>query len=305
MQRKIIELGKGCMVVSLPAKWVQEHQLQKGQDIEVADVEGILNIRALGKPKEHSGTLDVSDAGVLARRSTAAMYKAGYDEVIVTFKDVAELERVEQSLKNESVSFEIVQQSKNQCTLRSISEANAEEFDALLRRTLLLLKTMGADLCNAWIEGDIAAMQGVKRLEQTNNRLTHHLRRFLNREGFPERRKTTMMYVIAEMLEKVADYYEYLSNILSDPAYKDLKKSEQSVALFQKVNASVALFCDLFYNYKKEKVAELAALRKEIVAGAEEMLLKKPSKEYILVCHLLTIEQGIFDMIWPYLTLIS
>lgn len=35
MKRRVIELGKNCLVVSLPTKWAQEFNLKKGDDVNI------------------------------------------------------------------------------------------------------------------------------------------------------------------------------------------------------------------------------------------------------------------------------
>lgn len=231
------------------------------------------------------------------------MYKAGYDEVRITFDNEQELEGIERSLSLEAGSYEIVQQGKNQCTVRSISEASESEFDNILRRTLLLLKTMGEGILEALKKGDIETIKNLRTLEKTNNKLTHYLRRALNKQGYKERRKITTLYTIVEGLEKVADQYEYLCNFLSDPSNKNLKISKEGFVIFKKVNDSVALYCELFYKYDKDKAVTFAKLRKEVVSECKLMFNKKPSKEYSLIHYLLTIEQTIFDLFGPYLAM--
>jgi len=44
MRRKLVKQGAATMMVSLPSKWVKDQKLKKGDEVEVSEAEGRLQI---------------------------------------------------------------------------------------------------------------------------------------------------------------------------------------------------------------------------------------------------------------------
>ena len=304
MKRKVIELGKNCLVTSLPAKWVKQQNIKKGDDIDIIEAEGNLHISSGSMPVIRQGTLNVTDFGLLSRRAIDAMYKSGYDEIKISYSDQKDMQAVEQAIDLEAMSFEIVEQGKGYCIVRSISEPNEKEFDTILRRTLLLLKSMGEGILNALKQKDAETLRQMKNLEKTNNKFTHFLRRYLNKYGYREQNRTIFLYTIVESLEKIADEFKFLCDYISDDKRKDMKISPEIFAMFAKVNSSISLFYESFYQFDTEKARLFAEIRKEVVNEAHKQFDAKPSRSLILVHYLLNIEQMLYDMFGPYLAMI-
>lgn len=303
MKRKLVRHGNTSLTVSLPKKWTDTFHLQKGDEIELTPHEDQIILQAkAGKKPAKVGTLDISQLGPLTRRAFDAMYKAGYDEVEVLYTSPKQLEDVQQAIDLEAMTFEIVKQEKNRCVVKDISEAETKEFDALLRRTILLLKVMGEDLLVALNERDFETIKRIRDLEKTNNKFTHFCRRALAIKGYPEYGKTVFLYTIVEQLETCADEFKFLCDYLV--AHPQLKVSKEVLAIFERVNQSIALFTELFLKHDLENAKELNELRKKTIAGAFSLFEKTADSQKVLLHYLINIESMVFGMLGPYLATI-
>ncbi|MDO8642247.1 MAG: AbrB/MazE/SpoVT family DNA-binding domain-containing protein [Candidatus Woesearchaeota archaeon] len=300
MKRKLVRHGNTSLTVSLPKKWTDTFHLQKGDEIELTPHEDqiILQARA-GKKPAKKGTLDISQLGSLTRRAFDAMYKSGYDEVEVLYTNHRQLGDVEQAIALEAMTFEIVKQEKNRCVVKDISEAETKEFDALLRRTVLLLKVMGEDLLVALKERDFETILLIRDLEKTNNKFTHFCRRALAINGYPDRGKTVFLYTIVEQLETCADEFKFLCDYLVQ--HQKLKISKEVLDLFQQVNATIALFTELFLKHDIENAKKLNDLRKKTITSAFSLFEATKDQQKIIIHYLINIESMVFGMLGPYL----
>jgi phosphate uptake regulator len=237
----------------------------------------------------------------IVRRAFDALYKRGYDEVTVKFSSKEALKDIEIAINNEAMTFEIIKQEKNTCIVKNLTEASEQEYDSVFRRVFLLLKVMGEDLLIALKNKDFETIENIKSLEKTNNKLTHYLRRSLNKKGYKEFEKTSLVYTIVEQLETIADEFKFLCDFLKDKRNYSLSISEETFSLFENLNKSLSVFSNLFFDFNERKVVELYKLKEELVNRGLELFHTKKSKEVILIHYLINIEKMIFDLVGPIL----
>lgn len=296
MKRKVNRLGPVTLSITLPAKWVKENNVSKGDELDVEPKEKELIIRTEGEKQPLKTTLDISNLAPFSRRCIDAIYKKGYDEVEILFKKQSDLADIEKAINLEARTFEIVKQGDQRCTIKSISEPPKEEFEMLLRRTFILLKEMSTEILDALKEQDRERIRNAETLEHTNNKLTHLMRRMLNKEGYAQPENTTLIYCIVEELEKIADELKFLLTYLAD----NPTKHKEILTLFEEVNSFIALFYEVFYKYDHTKAVELYKLRKHIVSRSMDLMKKLPNQECIILHYLINVTNFTFDMFGPF-----
>ncbi|NTV24274.1 MAG: hypothetical protein HGA85_07965 [Nanoarchaeota archaeon] len=302
MKRKVMKIADTTFVVSLPLKWAKAHNLKKGDEIEIAE-EGS-NLRIISDtsvPSIKKGTFDAHNFNPIIKRAFDAMYKAGYDEIKVSFASAEELNEIESSVNNEAMSFEIIKQDKDSCVVKSITEATGEDFDAMLRRTFMMIHVMGEDLLKAIKENDMKTISYITNLEKTNNKFTHYLRRYLNKKGYHDPSKTNLIYTLVEQLETIADEFKYLCQFLTDKRNQSIRLSDTTLLLFESLNKNIDLFSNLFFDFKVNKAVEFHARHKELVDSGIEFFQTKPAKEVVIIHYLVNIEKMCFDLLGPIL----
>jgi phosphate uptake regulator len=301
MKRKIIKQGYNTLTVTLPIKWAKKLNLKAGDEVDVSEEESELIVRAKGKKVPRKAILDIRYLDLMSRRSLAAMYKAGYDEVEVIYSDPKQLKPIEGAVDLECMTYEIVKVTKDRCIIKKISDASDKEFDSLLRRTVYLLKSMIDDLDEAIKDKDYARIEQIQGLEKVNNKFTHYCRRALNTIGYKDAKKTSAMYTIVEQLENVADEFKFLCIDLV--ANKKDRISKKTISLLQDVKKSIDLYTKIFFNYTPEQGEVFAKQRKDIVKKGHELLRLKTNSyaDTLLIMHLMTIEKQTFDILGPLL----
>ncbi len=304
MKRKIIKLADTTYVVSLPLKWARANNVKKGDEVEVTPNGSQLTINLReGDSPEHKGIFNATEFGPIVKRAFDAMYKRGYDEITVNFNSKEQLREIEAAVNLEAMTYEIVKQEKNKCVVRSITEASDKEFDSILRRTILLLKVMGEDLLTALKEKDYETISNIKDLEKTNNKLTHYLRRSLNKHGYKEPDKTAIMYALVEQLEKVADELRDLCRFLEKDKNKNINLSSETFELFEKLNQTIGLYSSIFFDFKAKDAVKFAQIQKQVKNEGLLLFNTKKSKELVVIHYLINTQKMVFDLLSPLLAL--
>ena len=302
MRRKVSLIGPSTLMVSLPSRWVKRHMLKKGDELEVEEKECQLIVSTNDAERTMAVKTDFSDFQGMVLRGLAAIYKKGYDDVEITFDNPAALSSIQEALRKEISYYEIVEQGKSFCRLKSVAETKPEEFEPILRRTFITMLNMAEDMASSMRSGDFTGLERACFLEETNNKYTTFCRRSINKHSTTKPENAVFMYLIVEQLEKIADQYKYLCQSLSE-AKKNEMPCDKSIALFERHTAVFRLFYECFYKYDKSRIMEISRARKEIVNDALSMIQKSSGKETLLLHHTLTSTQQVFALLGPYLAM--
>lgn len=306
MKRSVIQLAGRTLLVSLPAKWAVLHGVKKGDEIDLLEEGEKLTINPQQKTSLETAELDADQLGALIQRYIYALYKKGVDEIKIKYSDPKVADVVRKTLLNETVGYEIVSQTPKSCDVKLITSGNLSEFDNLLRRTFLLLLSMGEEAIATIKQKDFDHLSKTALLEETNNRLTTVCRRSLNKWGAGNFSKIGPIYYIIEDLENLADEYKYLCNKLGRLGNTHAKTVRpEAIALLERANETLRLFYEAFYKFEVDKILEIYNSRKTLVEEAQDLIENKKltAAEFYITHHSLVIMQKIFCMTGPYLVL--
>ncbi len=136
MRRKIVQQGTATLMVSLPASWARKNGIEKGAEVEVQeqkdriiilptaealaarveiDVTGMADdlLREIAKvegTKEKKTYRDPETFKTVRQamlRMLASLYKAGYDEIRITFEHPGTINLIQEALGDELSEYEI------------------------------------------------------------------------------------------------------------------------------------------------------------------------------------------------------
>jgi len=143
MRRKLIRQGGTGLTFYVPKKWIDEKNLKPGDEIEVTVEDNKLVVEPAGGEKKLKQTrIEVGTADFDVYRSLiGGLYRAGYDEIIVTYKDknvIPELQKTIDSL----YGFEIFDINENSCIIRSVYHEEETDLSAHFRKIIQIIKTM-------------------------------------------------------------------------------------------------------------------------------------------------------------------
>ena len=101
MKRKIIRLGKTALIVTLPKKWAQSMNILDKKEIncDIKSNELIFSVEKESEPLKK--TIDISYLSEKAiRMFLSGLQKGGYDEIEVFYKNMEQLNLVNELIKD-------------------------------------------------------------------------------------------------------------------------------------------------------------------------------------------------------------
>jgi len=305
MKRKVIQIAESTQLISLPRKWCLKNKIKKGDELEVIPEGTRLEVSCKPETSLEVAELSIKEYGLLSRRVIHALYKKGVDEIRILFEKPGDVKLVQDALHNETVGYEIVEQSARSCLIKNIS-SNIMGFENMIRRTFLLLINMAEETANMLANKEIDQLNTLVALESSNNRFTTLCRRYLNKVGAPGKKKVGPYYTIVEELEKIADEYKYLIISISKLDKKDVKVTKNIIDAYKSNAKMIKVFHDIFYKFDPTKVAEMGLIRKEFVTNWYKAIETHGGvSSAIFDHHALVIMQKIFTLLGPLLILNS
>ncbi len=303
MRRKVIQIAESTQLVSLPRKWALQHNIKKGDELEIEEKGSQIIISTEKGPPVEKAELNMEHLEPMTLRYIVALYKKGVDEISVTFDHPTKIKVVQDSIGKEAVGFEITEQTPTSCIIKHVS-GELEDFDPILRRTFLLLDSMAKQTYEALKNDRLDDLKNAAFLEEANNRFTTTCRRLLNKKGYKDNKKIGPLYYIIEDLENIADQYKYLCMYFYQKKDKKIKFNKKALAIFKDTNDLLSKFYELFYKYDVGKVVNMGILRKEIIQTAFKLFENsKNPDDTVLLHYSLTIMQKVFCLAGPYLVI--
>jgi len=143
MIRKVIQQGPNTLGVSLPSKWIKEHGIKKGDDINIDQLESDLIIGSKNHPisetKIHIPTQDIpldkekNPNRYIVRAIIINALRKGHDKIRVTFDSPKSLKAIN-SCVDEVLGYDITEQSSNYCIIENIVELKDNDFHKQLTK---------------------------------------------------------------------------------------------------------------------------------------------------------------------------
>jgi phosphate uptake regulator len=240
-------------------------------------------------------------------RLISSVYRAGYNEVKISFEDksfrdvytaftyntiqvlkdgdeeqLSPLEAI-QSLVNRFIGFEIIEQKTHYCIIKDLGNTNPKEFDNTLRRIFLLLQTMSEAVLTNLKEGKKEELKGVHIIDTNIDRFEDFCLRVLNKEGYSDFKKTSAMYSLIFVLEMVGDEFKKLGLHLLN--FK--KPKNKNIIKFATYSDNMLrTFYDLYYNFSNEKAEQVYKIDKDYADLFEKVYSDLAPEESELLHHL-------------------
>jgi phosphate uptake regulator len=257
MKRKVIKLGKSSTVISLPQKWVKEHSLYPGDELNLKINENSILLTKKHQIIKKSKTFEAFNNIKTTRRLISSLYRQGYTDITVTNTNSKTTEQLYDITEKKLIGFEVVSQKDNSCTLKQLGEIKEEDFDNSLRRIFLLLLEMSEEILNKIKNKE--PLESIKFLEDNINKFSIYCERILI--IFRNKlKKTYDYYYLVKQLEEIGDHYHI---IVRELGTQTLKKD--ALELLKLTNRNLRYYYELFYKFDLEKLELFESkLRKDI-----------------------------------------
>ncbi|MFO8016332.1 MAG: PhoU domain-containing protein [Candidatus Woesearchaeota archaeon] len=296
MRRKLVKQGRNALTVTLPTAWLEKNNLMSGSEVFLEERDHGLLVS--GRESAGGNKKDVSIKGMdpMIKRILGAIYKAGYDEVDVTFDTAKELETAQEVIREEFIGFEVTQHGKHTLNVKKVSSIDIEEFNTMIRRMFLIIKSMADDSLDAINNDDPDFMRMIILRDKDVNKIADFCRRALNTSGHLIEGRTPPLYFISEQLEKIGDNYRDLCKFMIK---KRIKPSKEVMGFFSEVNSFFEMFYELYFNFSLKKMAEFGKRRYELVDESEKMIGFASKNELMFLFYMKEVIENTFDMNGP------
>jgi len=293
MRRKVIQIANSTQLVSLPRTWAKEHDIKKGDELELSIQKNKIIIST--EKESEQETIDVNVTN-LDRSSLMflirALYKKGYDEINLRFDNqLAKHYRINENVKvissihqevNRLTGIEIVQQKENFCKLKTISKTDDKELDNMIRRTFILLLDAAKDVIDAAKNGNSVLLETIEEKHDTLTKFISYCIRTINKRK-TEDKNTHFLYHIIATMDKIVDILKNCSREL-EGFNKKVKK--ESLEVLNKTYSSFEKFYELFYKYNAETVKILSENKEQVMNSLISLSGKVPVQELLLLSNM-------------------
>ena len=238
--RKIVQHGSSSLTVSLPHKWTKEHNLKKGDEINV-ETKGRSVIIRLDKEKSQLELKRSYKKQPFMKRHLLQAYHHGYDRIELTFESKIPLSEILTQL-DELLGFEIVEQSPHHCIIINVANTMSEEFESMLKRLFQLTLSFSNNIVDMSKGSNFDLLPSLFRMEKETNRLSSFCQRSLNKGVVESLYDTTNLFSLVDRIELIGDALRDICKYLSTT--KEISKDD--LFFFKEINS---YFQDVFINY--------------------------------------------------------
>lgn len=287
MKRKVVKQGHNALTVTLPAKWARRFNLSGGSEVDVLQKERQLIIAPETASAVKKTTLKMSGSAKYAHRYLGVLYRLGYDEVRIEFESPKTVDRLQEEIEH-ALGYEMLEQGENYCIIKNVASGSKEEFEATLRRIFSILLTTADNSLEIIQKNELQRLENIKQFGKINNRLTNFCERLLNKEGYKDSEKTTLVYCMIWALEQIADEYTNVwGYLLEKSKNKKYRVSKDLINLYSRNNRLLDFYFRLFYHFD---VDGLSRLREQCLDAINETkkAVEKEGNAAMLSLHNIT-----------------
>jgi phosphate uptake regulator len=214
MQRKVIQIANSTQLISLPRKWTLQHNIKKGDSLDIIEKQNELLISTVkSEKKEKKLELNIPSPKNFLRRMLFSPYIQGYTEIRINFEDYKVFELITDEVQY-LMGFEIVTQSSKYCIIKSVATAIEQDFDNILNRIFYSTTNMFEEIINLMKINNHKSAENLISIELTNNKLTYFCLRILNTKGYRDDNKRNSLYYTILEIEEIVDNLRDICNVL-------------------------------------------------------------------------------------------
>jgi phosphate uptake regulator len=300
MKRKVIQIGDFTKVVSLPREWTKKYKVERGDELNI-DENGSTIIISQSDSKKSMLTAEADLRGVdkeIVWPLLALMHKIGYNEISIKFDNPEVLGIIRKKNSSALMGFEVIDQTKNSCFIKNITEGTKTELDSLVKKIFSVTLCLSNNTLYYLRTSDTERLDELLSLEETNNKLSNLCERMLNTAGLDINNR--YLYIVVWLLESIADDYKELCNLLKTK--KKLTVSRETIQLYEKANNLFENYHALFYTFSLKGMATFIKNQKHLTKELMESAAGNKD-EHAIISTLLVISKKMGNFIGATLAL--
>jgi len=287
MKRKIVKHGTSTLTVSLPNKWARAHNLSQGDELEIAEKSNMLIIGQDLGPASRSMEIDLSKTGNMLHRVIAALYKSGFDKLIIKFETPEELEKIQATVYKFCHVYEIISISKNKIEIKAISQLKPLHFESMTRRMINSIMNIAHGTLNGIKKNDHNELSQMILKDQLVDRYCAYGSRIISK-GWQLDYPAGPMYLIFDQTEIAADIFKTIST----EAMKENCVEEPNIRLLEEIIKMMELQFCMIKSFNIHKIRELEKMEQ----GIRNHILNTKTKNCIIFACLVNLFETVFEM---------
>ena len=292
MRRKLVRQGQTTMMVSLPAKWIKENQLNKGSEVIIKDIKESLIISA--QEPEH---IKLETAIKLTHLTESFIrtlitntYRKGFDKIKVFFNRKEQFTVLNEVIKNKLIGFEITKKEKDYCLVENVTEPSVDLFDNLVKKVFYNVSEFFSVL-----EGE--SNEDVEEIANRIQRYDNFCRRVISKKQLTLENSTFFWTFLTLILHGQRELYYLNRNIK-----KELTKENK--LLLEKTRQLFNIIKEAYLKKSVDHLGEAHQLIKEEITPLGNKILKKGKEDALIAYYLMAASRQFYQANSPLTGLI-
>ena len=241
--RKIIKLGPSSMVITLPRKWIRDHNIKPGDMVMVIEEgDGSLRLLPLNKDEKFmniSSNVEIKfSKGVSPERTIyylLSLYSLGYDKIVFTFEEAIPADVFDKlyDMSRKLSGVEIVEYKPNRITFQVIIEALKIDLRKILQKIFTLLSDFLQIVNYTFDKGNTVALESSLRILDEIMRIVYLFARslytiqkswkLLRNLGFNSPIELLPLFPLIHVFQTIGRTYTVISNQLLNNLSYDIE----------------------------------------------------------------------------------
>ena len=268
MKRKLVKQGAATMMISLPAKWIKQFNLKKGDEIDLEESGDNLVISKDRKKTKKQIRINITDEN---RKDILVilthLYRKGFDIITIEGINPKLLNEIKTIVNELLLGFEITEREDAKCRIENISEPTEQKYDSLLRRIFLIIKETHNIVVEDFQKNEFSHLDEIVDLRKQQDKFILFCRRALKHEKDP-----IVSWELLTFLMHIEHAYHYLYKYASE---NKIIKSKETINLLEKLGDYLQLYYDAYFKRDINKIHKINNLRKEHHFGKCLKLIEK------------------------------
>lgn len=308
MKRRLVKQGAATMMVSLPAKWVKENKLSKGDEIDIKEEENRLilsgkgediskrtisyELKLLNKKDEHNYRY--------IRSLLGSAYRKGYDSIKLNFQDSSAIGLIQKAVDS-LIGYEIMDQTENSCKIKNMISKADIDFDSSFKKIFHVIRLMQNIIIEDMVNKRFERITEMSQLKNTGWKFRDLCLRIIDTESkFRENifAFSLIVWTVEKISSQLFSVYEYLSREkprnISEDTLKFIKSAYNYFDIFEKA----------YLSEKLDSNIQLLITKEDILKQSLELLKEKSHNPVLIHFHALIVRR-IYDMNSSLITLKS
>lgn len=290
--RKVVGFGKSSLIVSLPKRWVDLHDVKQGDSLGIEQLEEGLLILPRGKTnrvdRDLSITVDIDGLSKgQIKREIIRYYINDYNRLNLIGKDILSQTNAIRKMLSDMVAFELIEQSKNKIIIKDFLDMNSLSLLNLVKKIDMVLRAMFIDFKP---EIDEEGALNISERDRDINKLTYLIFRTVkfiqNHPGLStdvDGIELMKYWVLTDKIETIADQVKRIARLFISMKLTK-KKKECLFEKFQLLHKRYLSTLKAFYNMDVQLAYQLSDGKKDAFKNLETLFLElKPEPTTISI----------------------